>query len=104
MQKEGFSTMIQEISPHRFHNEFHIKTPAPDSYFFYLKDGSILLNHIDELNIPRFRNLENQAEQALQCCDYLFSIDSREYYLIDENSLTPVSYTHLLNKDPPEIS
>lgn len=79
--------MIQDITPHHFHNEFHIKTPSPDSCFFYFKDGSILLNHIDELRIPCFSELEGMTEKALCCCDYLFSIDNKEYFLIDESAI-----------------
>lgn len=81
--------MIQEIAPHRFRNEFYIKTPSPDSYFLYFQDGSILLNHTDSLKIPKISELKAEDADAISgCCDYLFSIDSREYYLVDERTVT----------------
>lgn len=79
--------MIQEIKPHRFRNEFHVKTPSPNSYFLYFQDGSILLEHTDALKIPRFSELSD-GDAIKGYCDYLFSIDSAEYYLIDETSVT----------------
>lgn len=79
--------MIQEIKPHRFRNEFHVKTPSPNSYFLYFQDGSILLEHTDALKIPRFSELSD-GDAVKGHCDYLFSIDSAEYYLIDETSVT----------------
>lgn len=79
--------MIQEIAPHRFRNEFYIKTPSPDSYFLYFQDGSILLDHTDALKIPRISQLSD-SDGAAGHCDYLFSIDSREYYLIDETAVS----------------
>ena len=79
--------MIQEIKPHRFRNEFHVKTPSPNSYFLYFQDGSILLEHTDALKIPRFSELSD-GDAVKGYCDYLFSIDSAEYYLIDETSVT----------------
>lgn len=79
--------MIQEIAPHRFWNEFYIKTPSPDSYFLYFQDGSILLDHTDALKIPRISQLSDSGDAACHC-DYLFSIDSKEYYLIDETAVS----------------
>lgn len=79
--------MIQEIAPHRFRNEYYIKTPSPDSYFLYFQDGSILLNHTDSLKIPRLSQLPD-SDAVTGHCDYLFSIDSREYYLVDETAVS----------------
>ncbi|WP_270816244.1 NAD(+) diphosphatase [Hungatella effluvii] len=78
--------MIQEIAPHCFRNEFYVKTPSADSYFLYFQDGTILLNHSSSLKIPKFSELSdfNIVSDHL---DYLFSIDSKEYYLIDETSI-----------------
>lgn len=78
--------MIQEIAPHRFRNEFFVKTPSPDSYFFYFQDGSILLSHNDALTIPTFSQLSGDTAALSAHCSYLFSIDTREYYLVDESA------------------
>lgn len=80
--------MIQEIKPHHFRNEFHIKSPSPDSYILYFQDGSILMNHINELRLPKLSELGDRNLEADGCCDYLFSIDSREYFLVDETTVT----------------
>lgn len=80
--------MIQEIKPHHFRNEFHIKSPSPDSYILYFQDGSILMNHINELRLPKLSELGDRNLEADGCCDYLFSIDSREYFLVDETAVT----------------
>lgn len=80
--------MIQEISPHRFRNEYETKSPSPDSYFFYFQDGSILLNHEDALKLPQFLELGEQFSTVSCHSAYLFSIDSREYYLVDERSVS----------------
>ena len=81
--------MIQEIAPHRFRNEFYIKTPSPDSYILYFQDGSILLNHSDSIKIPKFSELTAaDGDSVSGHCDYLFSIDDREYFLIDETAIS----------------
>lgn len=79
--------MIQEIAPHRFRNEFSVKTPSPDSYFFYFQDGLILLDHTNLLKIPTFSQLTGDIGAMAGHCDYLFSIDSREYFLVDESAV-----------------
>ncbi|MSS11010.1 NAD(+) diphosphatase [Clostridium sp. WB02_MRS01] len=80
--------MIQDIFPHVFHNEFHIKTPGIDSYFLYFKDGRLLLDHKDTKKIPQFANLKSQSKEAMSCSDYLFSIDQMDFFLIDETVVT----------------
>lgn len=85
--------MIQEIFPHRFHNEFYIKTPAGDSVFFYIRHDSILLDCSGELKLPTLSQLQSEpafhaAEQAASgSFIYLFSIDSTDYFLIDETRI-----------------
>lgn len=76
--------MIQEISPHLFCNEFKIKTPEPDSFFFYFSNGCIMLKNNSHLSLPRFKELDQPDQEAMNLCDHLFSIDSRDYFLIDE--------------------
>jgi NAD+ diphosphatase len=80
--------MFQEIAPLTFYNEFYIKTPTEGCYFLYFQDGSILLNHENQLLIPRFSDLKENSRKFMAHSTYLFSIDKREYYLIDENSIS----------------
>jgi len=80
--------MIQEIFPHIFHNDFQIKTPRTDSYFLYFLDGRLLLDHHITPGLPQFESLKDLSREAMSHCDYLFSIDQMDFFLIDENSVS----------------
>jgi NAD+ diphosphatase len=86
MTKKGF-TMIQDILPHIFCNDFLIKTAEPSSYFLYFLDGRLLLSDDDSKGIPQFEALEGCMEDAMSHCDYLFSIDQMDFYLVDESEI-----------------
>lgn len=88
--------MIQDIYPHKFSNDFQIKTPEKNSYFFYFLDGQLLLSDDDSKNIPQFSSLkEEERSQYMSHCDYLFSIDQMDFFLVDESSVAPVSNSGL---------
>lgn len=79
--------MIQEIFPHVFHNEFEVKAPCEDSCFFYFSEGNICLTEGDNQTIPRFIDLSEGQRQTFQShCDFLFTIDHTDFFLIDETS------------------
>ena len=81
--------MIQDIFPHVFHNEFEIKSPTADSYFFYFSEGSICLSEGKAKTIPRFSALkEEDRGRFMSHCDFLFSIDQMDFFLTDETSVT----------------
>lgn len=80
--------MIQEIFPHVFHNEFEIKTPREDSYFLYFQDGRLLLKKENSPKPPRFEALKDLKQEAMSHCDYLFSIDRMNFFLIDETCVS----------------
>ncbi|MEY8355157.1 NAD(+) diphosphatase [Lachnospiraceae bacterium 54-53] len=80
--------MIQDIFPHVFHNDFEIKTPGEDSCFLYFQDGRILLDHADSQKLPLFAALKDSKEEALAHCDYLFSIDRMDFFLVDETCVS----------------
>ena len=47
--------MLQDIAPQVYHNEFYIKKPQNHDYFFYIKDGQILLDATsDHFPFPSF--------------------------------------------------
>ncbi|MBE5993077.1 MAG: NAD(+) diphosphatase [Paenibacillaceae bacterium] len=80
--------MIQDIFPHVFHNEFEVKSPAKDSHFFYFSEGSICLTEGKSNIIPRFSALEDDVRSSFMShCDYLFSIDQMDFFLVDETSV-----------------
>lgn len=80
--------MIQDIFPHVFHNDFEIKTPREDSYFLYFQDGSILLDHVNSQKPPQFEAIKDLRQEAMSHCDYLFSIDRMDFFLVDETHVS----------------
>ncbi len=79
--------MIQDISPLVFHNEFDIKTPEENSYFLYFCSGRILLTNENSPQIPMFKEIDDLTQEAMSHCDYLFSIDHMDFFLVDETSV-----------------
>lgn len=77
--------MIQDIFPHVFRNEFEVKTPSNDSYFLYFLDGSLMLCKHDTKLIPQFEDLGSLSQEAMSHCDFLFSIDEMNFFLVDES-------------------
>ncbi|MFT4106731.1 MAG: NAD(+) diphosphatase [Lacrimispora sp.] len=80
--------MIQDILPHVFHNEFEVKTPQEDSYFLYFRSGHILLKKENSPEIPRFKEIEDPGQEAMSHCDYIFSIDGMDFFLVDETRVS----------------
>ena len=74
--------MIQDIAPHVYHNEISFQTPAPTDYVLYFspKHSLYVCNRDGLLRLPELREL-SAPEASLQ---YLFSIDSRAYYLMQD--------------------
>lgn len=92
--------MIQDIFPHVFHNEFEVKSPTDDSFFYYFSDGAICLTEGDTKAVPRFSSLSEEDRSRFKShCDFLFSIDQMDFFLVDEASVT-LTDTHglCLNK------
>lgn len=87
--------MIQDIFPQVFHNEFGIKTAKADSYFFYFQDGCLLLDKKDSIKIPQFKDLKCWRDEAMSHSDYLFSIEERNFFLVDETRIS-LTETHTL--------
>lgn len=74
--------MIQDIAPHVYHNEISFQTPAPTDYVLYFSPEHSLYvcNRDGLLRLPELREL-SAPKASLQ---YLFSIDSRAYYLMQD--------------------
>lgn len=78
--------MIHDIEPHTYKNEFLTNKPDSESYFLYFNQGKILLT--DTMTIPQFKEMSSPLiKKALSSSIYLFSIDERQYYLIDETKM-----------------
>lgn len=80
--------MIQEIYPRKFSNQFQVKAPKPDSCFFYFLNDRLLLGCGDSFTLPSFKALGDWGPKAMEHSDYLFSIDSMDFFLIDEASVS----------------
>lgn len=78
--------MIQDIFPHIFHNDFKLKVPDENGFFLYFKDGCLLFDRKENgpWALPKFHSLKETAPGAMSHCDYLFSIDESDFYLVDE--------------------
>ncbi len=80
--------MLQDIAPQVYHNEFYIKPPKNHDYFFYIKDGQVLLNATsDHFPFPSFEEYALNRPDIYQHADYLFSISQHDFYLIDERTI-----------------
>lgn len=80
--------MIQEIYPRKFKNQFQVKAPKPDSCFFYFLNDSLLLGFQDSFTLPTFELLGDLCSKGMEHSDFLFSIDSMDFFLIDETSIS----------------
>lgn len=78
--------MVQNILPHIYHNEFHLREAAGDDVLFAFK-GDTLLMKVDEgqLTLPSISDLGVSPEE----CRSLFSIDDQWYAMLKDRELEP---------------
>lgn len=77
--------MIQDIEPHQYRNEYHPVPPDKSSIALYYEDHVTLVKLTqDEIEFPRFSDLERLNEEIYEDYTYLFSIDGERYYLVQE--------------------
>ncbi len=86
--------MIQEISPHRFDHQYRPQPPMPDSYGLAYDKNTVLIRKNDDgsFDFPTFRELEAKNPSLDKTFAYLFSIDHRAFYLLDETE-SPLGFT-----------
>lgn len=86
--------MIQDIAPHRYDNAYRPVPPRPEDYALYFTEHQALLRRKDEeIDFPRFGNLENRNDDIYENVTYLFQIDGRRFYLAEHVNLEPLSGT-----------
>lgn len=76
--------MIQEIAPHRYDNAYRPECrPKPDSYLFFTKDHSVLIQKTEEktFDFPHFSDFEASNPTLYENAVYLFSIDDKAFFL-----------------------
>ena len=88
--------MIQDIYPHRYHNEYRPCAPRPDSILLFYDEECVLAAMPDEkLQFPQFRHLGANAAAVAENAVYLFSIDDLAYFLtLDRQKLNPQDAEH----------
>lgn len=77
--------MIQDIAPHKYHNEYKPVQPEADSILLYFDGNKALANwDQEELSFPRFRDFPEVEQRLSEKIIYLFSIDEEHFYLARE--------------------
>lgn len=75
--------MIQDISPHQFHNEYLPREPRPDDQILIYRDRSVLAEYEEGfVRFPCHADLPGRLADTLRFT-YLFSIDETGFYLPD---------------------
>lgn len=76
--------MIQDIGEHQFFNQYKPVPPDKDSYVLCYNEKEVLIRWKDEqLDFPKFSDLEKYNEDLYENCTYLFSIDDKRFYLLE---------------------
>lgn len=78
--------MIQDIAPHHFHNEFHLKKPKAEDVLLIFNDQKEVLVRKDdgeEIEFPQCEEaLLSLTDEVDSRAEYAFSLDDRDYYLL----------------------
>ena len=79
--------MIQDIAPHTYDPMYHDQTPKEEDYLLHYEYNKVmLLREGDGCRLPTFRDLRGEGDFD-QSAYYLFSIDSRAYFLVTDMSM-----------------
>ncbi|MDO4166721.1 MAG: NAD(+) diphosphatase [Eubacteriales bacterium] len=83
--------MIQDIAPHKFHNEYEAKKPDQHSYVLAFRERQVYLHNaaetIDFLTYEEIQNLCKKKNIAIPQMIYLFSVDEQKYFLSNLNEI-----------------
>ena len=84
--------MIQDIAPHQFKNEYRPVSPQKDSIALYYEEHTALMRRTQTgIGFPTFGELERLNEEIYENSIYLFTIDEKQYYLVDNLNREPHS-------------
>ena len=84
--------MIQNIAPHQFKNEYRPVSPQKDSIALYYEEHTALMRRTQTgIEFPTFGELERLNEEIYENSIYLFTIDEKQYYLVDNLNREPHS-------------
>ncbi len=80
--------MIQDITPHIYHNEYKPVPPAQDSFLICFEGDRVLIRQKErEICFPRFFDFPELPKKLSPQMIYLFSIDKTAFYLIRHTAL-----------------
>lgn len=83
--------MIQNIEPRIFDNLFKKRKAKPEDLFFSFQDDKVLVKEEkDKLWYPSFSDYESEYPDLILNSQFLFTIDTINYYLINNNQITPI--------------
>ena len=80
--------MIQDIAPHRYHNEYSPCAPAESDHLILIDDRKILVKGTDKGRdiLPSVSELSNLApSSSAEDLTYLFSIDDERFFFLGES-------------------
>ncbi|MFR4146389.1 MAG: NAD(+) diphosphatase [Mediterraneibacter gnavus] len=84
--------MIQDIAPHQFKNEYRPVSPQKNSIALYYEEHTALMRRTQTgIEFPTFGELERLNEEIYENSIYLFTIDEKQYYLVDNLNREPHS-------------
>lgn len=77
--------MIQDIAPHQYNNAYKPVPPKKDSFALYYEKKTCLMKKSEEgMTFPTFVDLERLNEDIYENYTYLFSIDDKPFYLVND--------------------
>ena len=77
--------MIQDIAPHNYNNSYKPVPPKKDSFALYYEKRTCLMKKSEEgMTFPTFADLERLNEDIYENYTYLFSIDDKPFYLVND--------------------
>lgn len=97
--REG-NTMIQDIEPYIFRNEYQPQAPDKDSLAVYVKGMEVLVKMRGaEIAFPTFAELEKQNPDIYETYTYLFAIDDKRFYMVSYITYDAAADYQMLHKE-----
>lgn len=88
--------MIQDITPHIFHNEYNEKEPQTDSLTIITQNGSVLIcENEDGFSFPQYGQITQSGGNSI----FLFTIDEVDYFWLDGAGLLPPDGFHFVPRN-----
>ena len=83
--------MIQDIAPHKLHNEYRPQRPDRQSIIIYYREREVMVRREEgKIVFPRFAELEEVYQGIYDQYIYLFTIDEERFYLIKDIEISLV--------------